>query len=97
MYYLQDKLKYEPIDFTWLNMCSSLSFLCGVISFRFYFRKFQTKNVLIIATLIAVVFRLPQLLVVTGVYQRFWLVLCDGIIESFSNRRDFTESNDASA
>lgn len=84
MYFLTDKLKYTPTDFTWLNMSASLSFLCGVISYRFYFRKFHIKKTLQAAVLISVLFRLPQLLVATGVYQEFWLVLCDGIVESFS-------------
>lgn len=83
-YYLTDKLKYTPTDFTWLNMSASISFLAGVLSFRFYFRKFHIKRTLVIAVWISVLFRIPQLLVVTGIYQKFWLVLCDGIIESYS-------------
>ena len=84
MYFLTDKLRYTPIQFTWLNMSSSLSFLLGVVAFRVYFRKFKIQRVLVIATLISVLFRLPQLLVVTGVYQEFWLIAADGVIESFS-------------
>ena len=83
-YFLTDKLKYTPTDFTWLNMSASISFLAGVLSFRFYFRKFHIKRTLVIAVWISVLFRLPQLLVVTGIYQNFWIVLCDGIIESYS-------------
>ncbi len=83
-YFLTDKLNYTPTDFTWLSMSSSLAFLAGVVSFRLFFRKFHIKRTLQVAVIISVIFRLPQLLVVTGYYQKFWLVLCDGIVESFS-------------
>ena len=83
-YFLTDKLNYTPSDFTWLSMTSSLSFLAGVVSFRLFFRTFHIKRTLQTAVIISVIFRLPQLLVVTGYYQEFWLVLCDGIVESFS-------------
>jgi len=83
-YYLTDRLNYTPTDFTWLSMSGSLAMLCGVLSYRFYFRQFYIKKTLQVAVVISVLFRLPQLLVVTGVYQEFWLVLCDGIVESFS-------------
>ena len=83
-YYLTDKLKYTPTEFTWLSMSGSLAMLAGVMSFRFYFRKFYIKRTLQVAVCISVLFRLPQLLVVTGVFQKFWLVLCDGVVESYS-------------
>ena len=86
VYFLEDKLGYTPADFTWIGMASSTFFLLGTLSYRFYFRKFKIKNTITVAILISVIFRLPQLLVVTGTYQEFWLVLTDGCVESFSNQ-----------
>lgn len=83
-YFLTDKLKYTPTMFTWLNMSASLAFLSSVLCYRFFFRKFHIKNTLIVAVLISVIFRLPQLLVVTGTYTEFWLVVCDGVVETYS-------------
>jgi len=84
-YFLEDELGYTPADFTWITMASSTFFLLGTLSYRFYFRKFKIKNTITVAIFISVIFRLPQLFVVTGVYQEFWLVLTDGCVESFSN------------
>lgn len=83
VYFLTEELHYTPIDFTWLNMSASISFLAGVTIFRLYFREWNMRNVLCLAVLSAVLFRLPQLLVVTKTYTSFWLVLLDGIAESF--------------
>jgi Na+/melibiose symporter-like transporter len=82
-YFLRHDLGYSPVDFTWLSMASSLSFLSGVVSYRFYFRYKNPETVLRTAIWVATLCRLTQLFVVTGVYNSFTLVLLDGVAESF--------------
>ena len=65
-------------------MANSIAMLAGVVSFRMYFRKFHIKNTLKIAVLVSVLFRIPQLLVVTNLYTEYWLILLDGVVESYS-------------
>jgi len=82
-YFLRDELKYSALDFTWLSMGSSLSFLFGVVSYRVYFRRLGYKRVLRGAVLVATVCRITQLFVLLKIFTNFWVVVLDGVAESF--------------
>jgi len=82
-YFLREELKYTPVDFTWLSMSASLSFLLGVVSYRLYFRHKDPATILRIGIWTATICRITQLFVVQKVKTEFWLVLLDGVAESF--------------
>ena len=81
-YYLKEKLDYTADNFTYLNVLSSISFVCGLISFKYYFRKFKLKKVLAFAVLSSSLLRLTQIGVVLNWFPYFGIVMLDGMIES---------------
>ena len=82
-YFLRKELNYTPIDFTWLSMGSSISFLLGIMSYRMYFRKFEDRTVLTTAVVLATCCRITQIFVVGKNTSSFTVVLLDGIADSF--------------
>ena len=82
-YFLREKLDYTADNFTYLNVISSISFVCGLISFKYYFRKFKLKKVLAFAVLSSSLLRLTQIGVVLNWFPYFGIVMLDGMIESF--------------
>lgn len=82
-YFLKEELKYNSDQFTYLSISSSLSFLIGLISFKYFFRKMKLDKLLIGSVVASSTIRLSQLLVVLKIVPEFWLVAVDGITESF--------------
>ena len=82
-YYLREKLGYDSDEFTYLSIISSLSFVFGLISFKFYFRKFELTNLLWKAVVVSSLLRCTQIAVVFGILPYFEIVMIDGIVESF--------------
>jgi hypothetical protein len=82
-YFLREKLHYTADNFTYLNVLSSMSFVFGLITFKYYFRKFQLKKVLSIAVITSTVLRLTQIGVVLEWFPYFGFVMIDGMVESF--------------
>lgn len=82
-YFLRKTLNYDSDDFTYLGISSSMSFLCGLVAFKLYFRKLHLKQLLWNAVLLSSVLRLSQIGVVLGWFPYFQIVLLDGIVESF--------------
>jgi len=82
-YYLREKLNYDSDEFTYLSIASTISFLLGLVSFKFYFRKWDVKYLLWNAIVIASLLRLTQIGVVLGWFPYFEFVMIDGIVESF--------------
>jgi len=82
-YFMKEKLQYSPDYFTYLNVISSVSFVIGLISFKYYFRKFELKKVLLFAVLVSSTLRLTQIGVVLGWIPYFSIIMIDGIVESF--------------
>lgn len=82
-YFLREKLKYDADKFTYLNVISSVSFVIGLISFKYYFRKFKLKKVLIIAVFTSTILRLSQIGVVLNWFPYFEVVMIDGMVEAF--------------
>lgn len=82
-YYLKEKLDYTSDNFTYLNVISSVSFVFGLISFKYYFRKFELKRVLVIAVLSSTILRLSQIGVVLNWFPYFGIVMIDGMVEAF--------------
>tara|TARA_B100000902_G_C27305573_1_gene915241 strand:- start:164 stop:1435 length:1272 start_codon:yes stop_codon:yes gene_type:complete len=82
-YYLREELNYTADNFTYLNVISSVSFVVGLISFKYYFRKFKLKKVLIIAVLSSTTLRLSQIGVVLNWFPYFEIVMIDGMVEAF--------------
>ena len=82
-YFLKEKLNYSPDDFTYLSIISTLSFVMGLISFKFYFRKIKIKKLIWNAIVVSSILRLTQIGVVLNIFPYFEIVMFDGIIESF--------------
>lgn len=82
-YYLREKMDYDSDEFTYLSIISSLSFVFGLISFKFYFRKFELTNLLWKAVIVSSLLRCTQIGVIFGILPYFEIVMIDGIVESF--------------
>lgn len=82
-YFLKEELKYNSDQFTYLSIASSLSFLIGLICFKYYFRKIKLNRLLLGAVVCSSIIRLSQLLVIFKIIPDFWLVAVDGVTESF--------------
>jgi Na+/melibiose symporter-like transporter len=82
-YFLKQELGYTPVDFTYLNLSSSISFLLGIITYRAYFIRYDMKRLLLTAVILATMCRIAQLLIVWKVSSSFALILMDGIADSF--------------
>ena len=82
-YYLKSELKYQPNDFAWMGVSSSLSFLLATITFNKFLLKKPFGAIIMVGIIGNTLFQCTQLLVVTGVLPYFWVVLGDGVAESF--------------
>jgi len=82
-YFLKTELGYNPQQFAWMGVSSSLSFLLSMILFKYCFLKKRPSTTIMIGIFGSTAFRITQLLVVSKIFPHFWLVLFDGVAESF--------------
>ncbi len=82
-YYLKEDLQYSSDDFTYLSILSTMSFLIGLVSYKFYFRKIKMKKLLWNAVVVSSILRTTQIGVVLNWFPYFEVVMLDGIVESF--------------
>lgn len=82
-YYLRKELNYTPSDFTWINVSASLSFLLATITFNQFLLREKFGIVIMVGIFGSSIFKLTQLLVVTKIAPYFYIVLGDGVAESF--------------
>lgn len=82
-YYLRKELNYTPYDFAWINVSASLSFLLATITFNQFLLKEKFGIVIMVGVFGSSIFKLTQLLVVTNIAPYFYIVLGDGVAESF--------------
>lgn len=82
-YYLQTELNYTPKQFAWMTVSGSLSFLLATITFNRVLTNKPPASIIIIGLIGTYVCRLAQLFVVFNIFPYFWIVLLDGVAESF--------------
>lgn len=83
VYFLTRRMGYTPMDFSWMRVSSSLTLLLSTIMFNVMLLKRKKGTVIMVGIIGSTLFRITQLFVVTGVLPYFWVVLCDGVAESF--------------
>lgn len=82
-YYLKSELGYKPSDFAWMSVSGSTSFLLATLTFNKFLLKKPFGIIIMVGIIGRTIFQCTQLLVVTGIFPYFWVVLCDGVAESF--------------
>lgn len=82
-YYLQQEMQYKPTDFAWMSVSASLSFLLSTITFNQCLLQKKAGTIVLVGIVGSTLFKLTQLLVVSGMMPYFWIVLGDGVAESF--------------
>lgn len=82
-YFLKAKLGYNPQQFAWLGVSSSTTFLLSMIVYKRCFIGKRASMTIIIGIFGSTIFRATQLFVVSYTLPYFWLVLFDGVAESF--------------
>ena len=83
VYFLRKELEYTPTDFAWIGVSSSLSFLLATITFNRFLLKENFSVIIMVGIFGSSLFKLTQLLVVSKLCPYFYIVLGDGIAESF--------------
>lgn len=82
-YYLKQQLGYTPTEFSWINLCASMSYLFAVIFYKKYLLQMSKTRIIIIAITGSFLLRVAQLFVITGYIPYFSVVLLDSVAESF--------------
>lgn len=82
-YFLTKKLNFSATDFSWLAISSSLTFLLATQMYNRCLLKTDPGSIILVGIVGGTLFRLTQLFVVSGILPYFWLVLLDGVAESF--------------
>tara|TARA_B100001027_G_C16236317_1_gene317170 strand:+ start:320 stop:1252 length:933 start_codon:yes stop_codon:yes gene_type:complete len=83
VYYLQQQLAYTPQDFAWLSVSGSLTFFLSTITFNRYLIEKPPSTIIFIGLLGTFICRLCQLFVIMDIFPYFFIVLLDGVAESF--------------
>lgn len=82
-YFLKQRLHYSPTDFSWINLCSSISYLSAVLFYKKYLLDIGKVKIIFTAIFGSMVLRLAQLAVVAEKLPYFSIVLLDSVAESF--------------
>lgn len=82
-YFLQKEMGYTPAQFSWLSVSGSLTFLLATITFNRCLLGYPLHKIIFIGLVGTYICRMAQLLVVLRIMPYFWIVLCDGVAESF--------------
>lgn len=82
-YFLKQRLRYSATDFSWINLCSSISYLSAVLFYKKYLLKIGKVKIILTAIFGSTILRLAQLAVVAGTMPYFSVVLLDSVAESF--------------
>ena len=82
-YFLKQRLHYSPTDFSWINLCSSISYLSAVLFYKKYLLNIGKIKIILTAIFGSMLLRLAQLAVVAGTLPYFSVVLLESVAESF--------------
>lgn len=83
MYFLQTELHYTPKQFAWMTVSGSLSFFLATVTFNRFLTNKPPASIILIGLIGTYICRLAQLFVTLNVFPYFWIVLLDGVAESF--------------
>lgn len=83
LYFLQKELQYTPKQFAWMTVSGSLSFLLATVTFNRFLTNKPPASIILIGLIGTYICRLAQLFVVLNILPHFWIVLLDGVAESF--------------
>lgn len=83
VYFLQEQLGYSPTQFSWLTVSSSLTFFLATITYNRFLLDKPAGIIILMGLMGTYLCRMAQLFVVLDIFPYFWIVLCDGVAESF--------------
>ena len=83
VYFLEERLHYTPSQFSWLSVSGSLTFLLSTITFNRFLTDKNPGSIIFMGLIGTYMCRLAQLFVVLDIFPYFWIVLFDGVAESF--------------